>query len=91
MTEINLNYNFLTGDIPASIANLKYLETLNIESNNIKSIPKELGDYKHKRLSLEATLIYQLTLKFLIIILIILHILTFLDVVTLQEMYLNLA
>lgn len=51
VTQINLNYNFLTGDIPASIANLKYLETLNIESNNIKSIPKELGTTKIKRLS----------------------------------------
>lgn len=41
---INLRANNLSGNIPASIGNFKYLEYLNLQANdNIKSVPEEIA------------------------------------------------
>ena len=42
LTTIDLNDRNLVGDVPAEIANLPYLETLELQGNHITSLPEEL-------------------------------------------------
>jgi Leucine-rich repeat (LRR) protein len=50
LTTLNLAGNQLTGDIPASTANLLKLKVLNLSSNVLSStIPSELGRLKGKK------------------------------------------
>ena len=52
LTTLNLAGNQLTGDIPASTANLLKLKVLNLSSNVLSStIPSELGRLKGKCLA----------------------------------------
>ena len=44
VTDLHLQSNGLSGDIPASLGDLTALETLWLESNSINSIPENIGD-----------------------------------------------
>jgi Leucine-rich repeat (LRR) protein len=45
VSEIDMNYNRLTGSIPSELGNLSHLSTLNLSQNRLTgSIPRELGN-----------------------------------------------